>query len=128
MKVEEDLVNLSDLGNGPEKPTIKTIYKKMKEKEKEEKEKATPNKTPSKTTLSPESRKTIENLKQTPESYKSKVSGKKSPNNLHSKGYDSDGISEYSDNFDQSKLEDYTPESDFINYPLLTKEPNFTIK
>ena len=136
MKVEEDLVNLSDMGNGPEKPTIKTIYKKMLRAKKEkasqdDQENATPGQTSSKYTATPESKKSIESLKSKTKSkdQKSLTSPKESPSKVVgvNAGYNSDGISEYSEEFDQKDMP-YKPQSHLINYDELQEEENFKIK
>lgn len=116
MKVEEDQVNLSDLGNGPEKPTIKTIVKKY-QKQKKDKE-PTPSIVSSKHTKSPGS-------------IKGKVSSKKSLKAKAENSEDdenSDGISEYSEVLEDSQYLDYDMESDLFDFIELSKHEHFKVK
>lgn len=140
MKVEEDQVNLSDLGNGPEKPTIKTIVKKMIRKQKDEDSEPTPARNSKKVLKSPGSSKSGSSLKKSPVSKSLKVlntpksskygkspeSSKKSQNmNVIGVGDNSMSDSEY---MSVDSSDDYKPMSDLIDYPELVKEPSFRLK
>ena len=111
MKIEEDKVNLSDLGNGPEKPTIKTIYKKIIVKKE-----STPGKISSK-------------INKSPKIQKNKISTKDSlEGNNEEGGYESNQDSDNIDLLENSEILDYTPISSFIVYSDLSQEKNFKIK
>ena len=135
MKVEEDQVNLSDLGNGPEKPTIKKIYKKVrKAKGPHNDEEPEPSSVISKNILSPESQKSKASSKASKVSKASKASKavklrKKSEEEAESEGeYESDENSEDSEDLDDSEYIDYKMKSDLFNFQKLTKHANFKVK
>lgn len=115
MKVEEDQVNLSDLGNGPDKPTIKTIVKKFMKK-KDDKE-PTPSIVSSKHTKSPGSKKGKASKKST----KSKEENSEEDEN-------SDGISEYSEVLDDSQYLEYEMQSELFDFAELSKDELFKVK
>lgn len=104
MKIEEDHVNLSDLGIGPEKPTIKTIYKKTIIKKQ-----LKPVRDPSKVVVSPESSKNHDS-KRNIISPQKKARGKLDDE----EGYDSNQDSEGINLLDNSKIMMYEPLSDII--------------
>lgn len=117
MKVEEDQVNLSDLGNGPDKPTIKTIVKKQLLLNRGEKE-------PTPSQVTPKSTKSVS--KKSPESTKKAVE-EISEEEGEGEGED-DGASEYSEELNEDDYLNYRMQSDLFSYPDLTKHPNFKIK
>ncbi|CAI2384351.1 unnamed protein product [Moneuplotes crassus] len=122
MVVEEDQINLSDLGNGPEKPTIKTIVKKMVSKKKLALE--TPEGKKLKVYLkSPDSINSKSTTKKTPLSSKN-MKSPKSPNDPQTQS-PSDDIS---CNGENSSGQEYKPLSDLIVYQDLAKHKNFTLK
>ncbi|CAI2384316.1 unnamed protein product [Moneuplotes crassus] len=123
MVVEEDQINLSDLGNGPEKPKIKTIVKKMMSKKEKGTEEPTPSKTVKTYLKSPESSKSNSTVKKTPISSK-KQKSQGSIKEVQNFSPD-DSASEY---MKSSADLDYHPVSEFVDYKELSAHPNFKIK
>jgi hypothetical protein len=120
MRVEEDQVNLSDLGNGPDKPVIKTIYKKvMKHRVNGGSESTYSKASPGKGTSSKANTSKIN-------SPRSKRKG--SPNKMISKDYTSDNISEYSEVLDDPQYLEYKMISNLFLFADLIKDDHFKVK
>jgi hypothetical protein len=121
MKVEEDQVNLSDLGNGPDKPTIKTIVKKyLSHNESQDIEP-----TPSSIKSLPGSRKSISSKKSLT---KTNMLNEHIKEEKIEEDSESEGDSEYSQEVDGSALLDYDMKSEQFDFEQLTHNPHFKIK
>ena len=119
MRVEEDQVNLSDLGQGPEKPTIKTIYTKYKQAQNKSRtsSEAEPQPSPVQSKPSPKPNST------TKQSSKS-VPKQNSSNDKNS----NDSDSEMSEIIDDSKDPEYIMRSKLFTFSELKSNPNYIVK